>query len=243
MVEINVEKWYNLYKGWIYKMKIISDIRLYKSSVKNEFGSFITESFGGKKLNAIIKRIVMKLRENNFSFGNYDHLYLNFTICDITEEIELSNNIDNYHPWYRYCNVKINENLFGSLDNDESIFLIINHVEKVLCLFVSEIFDLDKIKSCISQALEQKENMLMKYKEKETNKGKVIIYLRFLDTCEYFPLLRLFDKTGVLLIEEDLPKTLTLDYIGELLIKKESIIIKPKQNAYSKCLDDILINY
>ena len=48
-------------------MKIISDIRLYKSSSKNEFGSFITESFGSKKLIATIKRIVMKLRENNFS--------------------------------------------------------------------------------------------------------------------------------------------------------------------------------
>lgn len=243
MVEINVEIWYNLYKGCIYKKKVISDIRLYKSSVKNEFGSFITESFAGTKLNAIIKRIAMKLRENNFSFGIYDHLYINFTICDITEEVELSNDIDNYHPWYRYCNVKINENLFDSLDNDVSISLIISHVEKILCLFVLENFDLDKIKSCISQALEQKENMLMKYKEKETNKGKVVIYLRFLDTCEYFPLLRLFDKTGALLIEEDLPKSLTLDYIGELLVKKESIIIKPKQNVYTKCLDNIVINY
>lgn len=55
-------------------MKVISDIRLYKSSSKNEYGSFITESFGSKKLTATIKRIVMKLRENNFSFEN-------LTIC------------------------------------------------------------------------------------------------------------------------------------------------------------------
>ena len=58
--------WYNTHKGWIDNMKIISDIRLYKSSRKNEFGSFIIESLGSKKLNATIKRIVMKLRENNF---------------------------------------------------------------------------------------------------------------------------------------------------------------------------------
>ena len=235
--------WYYLYIGWIVNMKVISDIRLYKSSSKNEFGSFITESFCSIKLNAIIKRIVMKLRENNFSLGDYDHLYINFTICDITTEIELSNYVDNYHPWYRYCNVKIDKKLFDSLDNDESISLIISCAEKVLCLFASESFNNDKIKFCIEEALEQRENMLMKYKEKDTIKKKVIIYLRFLDTCEYFPLLRLFDATGTLLIEQNLPKSITLDYIGEILIKKESIIIKPKQNAFSKSLENIVINY
>mgnify|MGYP003480081792 CR=1 FL=1 len=30
--------WYNINKGWIDSMKVISDIRLYKSSSKNEFG-------------------------------------------------------------------------------------------------------------------------------------------------------------------------------------------------------------
>lgn len=224
-------------------MKIISDIRLYKSKNKNESGTFIIESFGSKKLTSIIKRIVMKLRENNFSFGDYDHLYLNFTICDIDDEIELSNDIDIYHPWYRYCNVKVNENLFTKLDNEESNALIISYLEKVLCIFASDTFDKNKIKSCIREALDQKENMLMKYKEKETAKNKVIIYLRFLDTCEYFPLFRLFDLTGTLILEKDLPKSLTLDYIGDVLIKKESIIIKPKQNAFTKSLENIVINY
>ena len=185
----------------------------------------------------------MKLRENNFSFGDYDHLYLNFTICDIDDEIELSNDIDIYHPWYRYCNVKVNENLFTKLDNEESNSLIISYLEKVLCIFASDTFDINKIKSCIREALDQKENMLMKYKEKETAKNKVIIYLRFLDTCEYFPLFRLFDLTGTLILEKDLPKSLTLDYIGDVLIKKESIIIKPKQNAFTKSLENIVINY
>ena len=224
-------------------MKIISDIRLYKSKNKNESGIFIIESFGSKKLTSIIKRIVMKLRENNFSFGDYDHLYLNFTICDIDDEIELSNDIDIYHPWYRYCNVKVNENLFTKLDNDESNAFLISYLEIVLCLFASDNFDINKIKSCIRDALDQKENMLMKYKEKEIAKNKVIIYLRFLDTCEYFPLFRLFDLTGTLILEKDLPKSLTLDYIGDVLIKKESIIIKPKQNAFTKSLENIVINY
>ena len=224
-------------------MKVISDIRIYKSSRKNEFGSFITESFGSKKLNATIKRIVMKLRENIFSLGEFDHLYINFTTCDIANEIELSDYIDNYHPWYRYCNIKVDVDLYNNLDSDTNSSLIINWVEKALCLFESDTFGIDKIKSCILQAIEQKENMLMKYKEKETKKSKVIVYLRFLDTCEYFPLLRLFDSNETIILEKDLPKSITLDFIGEISIKKDCIVIKPKQNSYTNDLENIVINY
>ena len=215
-------------------MKIISDIRLYKSSSKNEFGSFITESLGSKKLNATIKRIVMKLRENNFSLGEFDHLYINFTTCDIANEIELSDYIDKYHPWFRYCNIKVDVDLYSNLDSEINSALIINCVENVLCLFESDDFNVNRINDCITEALEQKENMLMKYKEKETNNKRAIIYLRFLDTCKYFPLLRLFDNKGTIILEKDLPESITLDYIGELLVKKENIVIKPKQNTFTK---------
>ena len=224
-------------------MKKISDIRLYKSSSKNEFGSFITESFGSKKLNALIKRIVMKLRENNFSFGEFDHLHINFTTCDITSEIELSDSIDNYHPWYRYCNIKVDVDLYNNIDSDSNSSLIIDWVERALYLFESDDFNINRINDCITESLEQKENMLMKYKEKETNNKRAIVYLRFLDTCEYSPLLRLFYNKGTIILEKDLPKSITLDYIGEILVKKENIVIKPKRNAFTKNLDNIIINY
>ena len=224
-------------------MKVISDIRLYKSSSKNEYGSFITESFGSKKLTATIKRIVMKLRENNFSFGEFDHLYMNFTTCDVNNGIEISDYIDSYHSWYRYCNIKVDVDLYNNLDSDTNSSLIINWVEKALCLFESDDFSINRINDCITEALEQKENMLMKYKEKEANNKKAIIYLRFLDTCEYFPLLRLFDNKGTIILEKDLPESVTLDYIGEILVKKENIVIKPKRNAFAKNLDNIVINY
>ena len=135
-------------------MKVILDIRLYKSSSKNKFGSFITESFGSKKLIATIKRIVMKLRENNFSFGEFDHLYINFTTCDIANEIELSDYIDKYHPWYRYCNIKVDVDLYSNLDSDTNSSLLINWVEKALCLFESDEFSINRINDCITEALE-----------------------------------------------------------------------------------------
>ena len=70
------------------KKKIISGIRLYKSESQNEYGGYITDSFGDKRLNAVVKRVVIKLRENEFSLGEFDHLYINFTTCDISENMK-----------------------------------------------------------------------------------------------------------------------------------------------------------
>ena len=94
-------------------MKVIKDIRIYKSGVENIDGNSLPISFADKKLNAIIGRIVMKLRENNFSLGEFDHLYINFTTCPVDGEIALSQrSIDRYYPWYRYYDVNISDDMF-----------------------------------------------------------------------------------------------------------------------------------
>lgn len=63
------------------KSKIISDIRVYKSVVDNIDGNSMPASLGNKPLNITVHRIVMKLRENGFSLGAFDHLYINLTTC------------------------------------------------------------------------------------------------------------------------------------------------------------------
>ena len=60
-------------------MKPISDIRLYRSNIPNIDGNSHPSEFAPKQLNIIVTRIVMKLRENGFSLGDFDHLYINFT--------------------------------------------------------------------------------------------------------------------------------------------------------------------
>ena len=214
------------------KGKIIKDIRLYKSESQNEFGIPATVSFADKKLNATTQRIVMKLRENNFSFGDFDHLYINFTTCDMAEEISLSEKTDTYHPWYRYCNVRIDTNSYANLGSEENCRDIINYISTILITyFTSEDFDKSKILTCVKQALDEGEDMLMKFKEKITSQRKAIIYLRYLDTCKFYPLLRIYDTEEHLLFEKDLPEALTLDYIGDIQISTKKITIKPRKNV------------
>ena len=68
-----------------------------------------------------------------------------------------------------------------------------------------------KISDCVSEAVTQGEDMLMKFKEKITSKGKAVLYLRYLNNGRYFPLLKVFDADENLILEKDLPESQTLD--------------------------------
>jgi len=213
--------------------KIISDIRLYKSESQNEYG-YITESFADKKLNAVVNRVVMKLRENEFSLGEFDHLYINFTTCDIPKSIDLSDKVDRYHPWYRYCNVHIEKELYQKLGSPETLNDIIQCIITILVThFKSEAFNEMHILACVQQAVEQGENMLMKFKEKVSAKRKAIIFLRILDSCKFFPLLRVYDAEDNMLFEKDLPESVTLDYLGDIQVSAKRVTIKPRKNAFT----------
>lgn len=225
-------------------MKIIQDIRLYRSEQRSENGDYLTSSFAPRELNAIIHRIVMKLRESEFSMGEFDHLYMNFTVCDTPERITLSQEADRYHPWYRYCAVRISEELYCRLGTPETYADIVSLVGEVLAeCFATEAYDGQKIRSCIDEALEQGEQMLMAFKTKTTAKRKAVIYLRYLDSCRYYPLLRVYDLEERLLLERDLPEMQMLDALGEIQLSAKKVTIKPRKNAYTEKWKPIVFEY
>lgn len=226
------------------KKKIIKDIRLYKSESQNEYGTYVTNSFADKKLIAITQRVVMKLRENEFSLGEFDHLYINFTTYDMAEEMNLSNEVDRYHPWYRFCSVHIEKDVYDKLGTPETYDDIIHWISTIfVTYFTTEDFDESLILSCVQQAVEQGEKMLMKFKEKVNTKRKAVIFLRYLDTCSFYPLLRVYDTEDNLLLEKDLPKTLMLDYLGDIQISANRITIKPRKNAFTTQKNALIFEY
>ena len=228
----------------IMKKKIISDIRLYRSESQNEYGVYATESIAEKKLNAIVQRVVMKLREYEFSLGEFDHLYINFTTCDIGKKTILSDYVDKYHPWYRYCLVHIEKDTYDKLDSIENYDYIIQWIRNILVTyFSSQDFDETCILSCVQQAVDQSENMLMKFKEKISTNRKAVIFLRYLDSCKFHPLLRVYDAEDNLLFEKDLPETVMLDYIGDIQVSTKRVAIKPRKNAFTTQIAPLVFEY
>ena len=226
------------------KKKIISDIRLYRSESQNEYGIYATESIAEKKLNAIVQRVVMKLREYEFSLGEFDHLYINFTTCDIGKKTILSDYVDKHHPWYRYCLVHIEKDTYDKLDSIENYDYIVQWIRNILVTyFSSQDFDETCILSCVQQAVDQSENMLMKFKEKISTNRKAVIFLRYLDSCKFHPLLRVYDAEDNLLFEKDLPEAVMLDYLGDIQVSPKRVTIKPRKNAFTAQVAPLVFEY
>jgi hypothetical protein len=228
----------------IMKKKIISDIRLYRSESQNEYGVYATKYFAEEKLNAIVQRVVMKLREYEFSLGEFDHLYINFTTCDIGKKTILSDYVDKYHPWYRYCLVHIEKDTYDKLDSIENYDYIVQWIRNILVTyFSSQDFDETRILSCFQQAVDQSENMLMKFKEKISTNRKAVIFLRYLDSCKFHPLLRVYDAEDNLLFEKDLPEAVMLDYLGDIQVSPKRVTIKPRKNAFTAQVAPLVFEY
>lgn len=220
-------------------MTVIKDIRIYRSSIDNIDGNPLPIDFENRELHRIIHRIVMKLRENNFILGDFNHLYINLTTCCVENEIApAKRSKDRYHSWYRYYDVEINRELFDMLESSQSTQLVIEIVERVLQEhFCTQQFDTQFIRACFSEAITQGEKMLMKFKEKKSAINTAIIYLRYMDNGRYFPLLRVYDKNNNLLLEKDLPETLELNAFGEIQLSKKNVTIKPKNNVFARNLE------
>ena len=224
--------------------RIIADIRLFKSESRTTSGHFDMVSFGDKRLIAVVKRIVMKLRENGFSMGEYDHLYINFTLCELSAPMELSQEVDRYHPWFRHCHVRVAREVYESLGTVDSHECIIPIIGEVLTAFFARAdFDEARIRDCIREAVTVGEGMLMPFREKATAKRRAVLYLRFLDSCRYAPLLRVYDGAGSLLLERDLPQMVTLDALGELQVGLKKVTIKPRKNALTAGKKPIIFEY
>lgn len=221
-------------------MAIIQDIRIYRCKVEN-FTGVNPEGFFNPKLCAVTRRICMKLREKEFSMGDFHHLYINLTTCLEEGTVKPANKEpDRYFPWYRYYDVGISQELYNILESEECIQSVAELLEKVLkSQFSTAEFNECKISDCVSEAVTQGEDMLMKFKEKITSKGKAVLYLRYLDNGRYFPLLKVFDADENLILEKNLPESQTLDNFGQISLTSKKVTISPRKNSRSEFYEKI----
>lgn len=227
-------------------MKIISDIRLYKSNIENIDGNSMPATcFACKKLNIILHRVVMKLRELGFSLGDFDYLYLNFTTClpdGVSSPAKRS--VDSYHPWFRYYDIGTSKELYADLGSEEKIAFILSSAENILLTYFSpDEKNEEIIKTAFTEALSKGSEMLMRFKEKKTEKATAIVYLRFFDDGYYHPLLCVYDLAGNEILNKALPRMLDLNPIGEIYLSSKRVSVKPRKNSFSKNLKPITFEF
>lgn len=220
-------------------MKPISDIRLYRSNIPNIDGNSHPREFAPKQLNIIVTRIVMKLRENGFTLGEYDHLYINFTTCLPSGEMKpAKRSVDAYHKWYRYYDVGVTDECYRKLGRGNCIDFVVEQLRNVLNAYFRTETNCP-VEPYIEEAITKGEDMLMLYKSKQTSKRKADIYLQLLDNGMYCPNLFVYDQDGAELLHQKLPCTFDLMSLGEIQLSNKKVVVKPRKNSLASQLEPL----
>lgn len=206
-------------------MKIISDIRIYKGVGHTEIKN--------KIMNLSAHRAAMKLREKQFSLGEYDNLYLCFSTDIPAGSVVLDENGDKNFPWFRNALVGISLDELSAIETAEEPAAVLNQIENALLILFGGDLSVKKIiKDAIKDAKKGPE-MLMRFKEKETAKGKAVIYLRLLNNAHYLPLLCVTNADGEEILRKNLPETTDLGTIGEIRLNSKKVTVMPRKNAFT----------
>jgi hypothetical protein len=158
--------------------RILKDIRFYESDKQNIEGQSIPQELGKlfiptKDTNFIGQRIARKLNELKFSYGGFDHIYINLTTVLKENEIILSNrNIDKR---IKYLDFGINsENLQSLSDSKKNSF--IKSITFQALRKISNDLNLELVNQTEKLISEFDTEIKIHFKSKETNSFKIDIY-------------------------------------------------------------------
>ncbi|GIN73756.1 hypothetical protein J14TS2_42310 [Bacillus sp. J14TS2] len=226
-------------------MKIIKDFRAFKSEVENSDGNSHPSSFQDKTFHIILRRLAMKLNEADFSLGEFDHLYINFSTCLNEGLIRPANRkIDRYHPWYRYYDIGVSQKLYDDLGENDCTAFAIDGVKQILLnFFATDESSKKLVNESVEKVMTEGAEMLVRYKEKQAAKTKATVYLRLLDNGYYSPLLCVYDLENNEILREDLPATLETSLIGNIQLSSRRVTVKPKKNVLTQDLNPISFEF
>ena len=158
--------------------RILKDIRFYESQYENIDGQSMPQELGKlfiptKDTNYIGKRIARKLNELKYTYGEFDHIYINLTTVINEDSIVVSNrNIDKR---IKYIDFGINsENVNSLSDYDKNNFIKATTFK--LLKYISTDTNLELVNKTESLISELDTEIKIHFKVKETNSYKIDIY-------------------------------------------------------------------
>lgn len=191
-------------------MNLIKDIRLFEKQGPDVDGtSHPTDlrslyGFDEMDLQDILQRLLFLLRHEGFSFGAFDHLYMNYTPSLPHGEVRLSRRSrDHYHPWYRWSDAGCDIDRFQAMTLEDQRLFLAEAIRQAVHLHADEenraIFD-----RCFEQVMALGPALEIPYKEKTGEHLKLTISTTISDEADFLPIVRIFDLNGDLLLEERL---------------------------------------
>ena len=226
----------------IMSKELIQDIRLFESDIPNVdgngFPTYIGEiyQYDHKSCLHSIHRLLFLLRHRGFGFDAFHPLYLNFTPCIPHNEVrEVNRYTVKEFSWFQYVDVGCDVELFNGLSPKEKNVFILESIKRAVLLKASteqrELF-LD----AFEEVLQNGEQLLLPYKQKENQDFVVQIFVRITDALDFLPLIRVTDKNGVVKLEQALRtygRDEFISQVGMITIGKSSLRVAPRKNWHT----------
>lgn len=130
-------------------MNPIADIRIYCEG---------SRPIDDKPLHLALRRIAMKLRQNGFSLGDFDHLYLNLTTSPMPGGIAPAQRTGHGEPaWLLSYDVQVAQKLYAQLGSPQSHKAVFRLVEETLTrTFATPAFPAEQIQACITETIQRR---------------------------------------------------------------------------------------
>ena len=223
-------------------MKRIRDIRLVESGVPNTDGNRLPEQIGkiypydDMQCLDVIQRLLFLLRYRNFGFGDFSYLFLNFTPCLPHGEVQDAKRRKCWEePEDHYVDVGCDPSRFAAWSLPEQTAFIVNSAKTAGLLKAPE--ELRQVfADTFEEVLENGAALQIPYKRKETADLIVEVFVRINDDLEFFPLVRVSDKSGVIKAERELRRYDRDEFISQIstiTVGKTYVKIAPRKNWYT----------
>lgn len=236
-------------KGWVNVKKLLKGIAYYESMEPMEMGSELPENLGEiydfTQYSAIVgHKFALLLRAEGFSINDCEHVLINFTPALNEGTFELSER--RLQRWQCFVNYGLKPESLAQTPPEERKMLLVASTEKVLreC-FAEDDAEQKKIHEAARDIIMYGEKLEIAYLLKSDKNFDVTVSLNLLNNANCRIILTVQDKQGRLLQKREIALTKSyeeaLDHVGTILVRKNRIVVKPKNNLHTKNVQPIEI--
>lgn len=209
-------------------MNLIKDIRF-----SSKQPDPILDQFYIHGMKDIIQRLLFLLRHEGFSFGSFDHLYMNYTSSLPHGQVQRSGDpVSGEFSWLQYADAGCDLALFHAMAKAEQRQFLAQSIRQAVWAYADQenrtIFD-----RCYARVMKLGPDLEIPYKEKAGAHLRIAISTTIGDDVQFQPIIRIYDVEDTLLLEERLKrcsKEAFLAQFGTISLGKRTVRIEPRKS-------------
>ena len=236
-------------KGWVNVKKQLKDIAYFESQTTIAIGSKIPEDLGeiydfSAHSDMVGHKFALLLHSMGFSINDCEQVMINFTPALADGVFEVSER--RLQRWQCFVNCGLQPESVKAIPLEEKRMLLVSLTEKVLkqC-FAESIAEQEQIHEAAREIVMYGEKLEIPYLQKTDKNFAATVSLNLFNDGSTRVILTIRDKQGNIIDKREIAQCQSYDeatnQAGSILVRKNRIVVKPKNNLNAKEVSPIEI--